>query len=174
MCLSADKVFMLEDKVMRQPGLYLMWTILYIVNLICLSVDSSTGPLRDFNVICAIFSTIYTAVSSVNVIYGNNKSSTMLLVAGPIHQYSTWLLLSYYRGNVYSSSPVGSLNAVYTVVVGIFTLDMAMKTWIIALKPQYYLDYIKKDENNDNKNTVLNGDLTVQGNMNVNGAVSTL
>ena len=36
-----------------------------------------------------------------------------------------------------------------------------MKTWIIALKPQYYLDYIKKDENNDNKNTVLNGDLTV-------------
>ena len=42
MCLSADKVFMLEDKIMRQPGLYLMWTVLFLVNLICLSVDSYT------------------------------------------------------------------------------------------------------------------------------------
>ena len=171
MCLSADNVFMLEDKVMRQPGLYLMWTILYIVNLSCLSVDSSTGPLRDFNVICSIFSTIYTAVSSVNVIYGNNKSSTMLLIAGPIHQYSTWLLLAYYGGNVYSSSPIGVLNGVYTVVVGIFTMDMVMKTWTIALKPQYYLDYIKEDKG---KNTVIGGDLTVEGNVVVNGGMQSV
>ena len=102
MCLSADKVFMLEDKIMKQPGLYLMWTILFVINLICLGVDSTTGPIRDFNVLAQFLSTIYSIVSSVNNIYGNKLPSTMLLTAGPVHQYSTWLLLAYYRGNVYS------------------------------------------------------------------------
>ena len=145
MCLSADKVFMLEDRVMKHPGLYGMWTILYVVNLICLAVDTTTGPTRDFNILCSILSTIYTAVSSYNSIYGNNMPSSMLLMAGPIHQYSTWLLLAYYRGDVYCHhSAVGSLNAVYTFVVGVFTLDMVIKTWRLAINPDYYLDYVKK------------------------------
>ena len=33
MCLSADKLFALEDRFMKQLGLYTMWTILYIINL---------------------------------------------------------------------------------------------------------------------------------------------
>ena len=33
MCLSADKLFKLEDGLMKSPGLYAMWTILYVVNL---------------------------------------------------------------------------------------------------------------------------------------------
>ena len=144
MCLSADKLFMLEDGVMKHPGLYGMWTILYVVNLICLAVDTTTGPVRDFNILCSLLSTIYTAVSSYNSIYGNNMPSSMLLMAGPIHQYSTWLLLTYYRGDVYSTSPVGSLNAVYTFVVGVFTLDMVVKTWTVAINPDYYLNYVNK------------------------------
>lgn len=155
MCLSADKLFALEDRFMKQPGLYTMWTILYLVNLICLSTDSTTGPVRDFNVVCSIFSTIYTAVSSCNNIYGNKKPSTMLLIAGPVHQYSTWLLLTYYRGNVYSSSPVGSLNVVYTFVVGVFTLDMMLKTWTVAINPSYYLDYVNKKNEVVNTNQVV-------------------
>ena len=146
MCLSADKVFMLEDKIMKQPGLYLMWTILFVINLICLGVDSTTGPIRDFNVLAQFLSTIYSIVSSVNNIYGNKLPSTMLLTAGPVHQYSTWLLLSYYRGNVYSSSPLGIYNGVVTVVIGVFTADMVMKTWIVAINPKYYLDYVDKQE----------------------------
>lgn len=144
MCLSADKVFMMEDKIMRQPGLYLMWTILFVVNLICLSIDSTTGPIRDFNVLAQFLSTIYTLVSSVNNIYGNKLPSTMLLTAGPVHQYTTWLLLAYYRGNVYSSSAIGIYNGVVTVVIGIFTADMVIKTWTVAINPKYYLDYVKK------------------------------
>lgn len=146
MCLSADKVFMLEDKIMKQPGLYLMWTILFVINLICLGVDSTTGPIRDFNVLAQFLSTIYSIVSSVNNIYGNKLPSTMLLTAGPVHQYSTWLLLAYYRGNVYSSSPLGIYNGVVTVVIGVFTADMVMKTWIVAINPKYYLDYVDKQE----------------------------
>ncbi len=155
MCLSADKLFKLEDGVMKHPGLYTMWTILYIVNLLCLSLDSTTGSIRDFNLICSLLSTIYTAVSSYNTIYGNKMPSSMLLMAGPIHQYSTWLLLTYYRGDVYSTSPVGSLNAVYTFVVGVFTLDMVVKTWTVAINPDYYLNYVNKqtkaitDENSE-------------------------
>ncbi len=147
MCLSADKLFKLEDGLMKSPGLYAMWTILYVVNLICLALDSTTGPVRDFNILCSLLSTSYTAVSSYNTIYGNKMPSSMLLMAGPIHQYSTWLLLSYYRGDVYSTSPVGSLNAVYTFVVGVFTADMVMKTWIVAINPKYYLGYLNKQQN---------------------------
>ncbi len=147
MCsITADKLFFLEDKLMRQRGLYLMWTILYVLNLICLSADTTTGPIRDFNLISSLLSTIYTGVSSVNTIYGNKKPSTFLLIAGPVHQYSTWLLLTYYRGAVYSSSPVGSLNVIYTLVVGIFTIDMVIKTWVTAVNPKYYLDYANKEE----------------------------
>lgn len=144
MCLSADKLFKLEDGVMKHPGLYTMWTILYIVNLLCLALDSTTGPVRDFNILCSLLSTSYTAVSSYNSIYGNKMPSSMLLMAGPIHQYSTWLLLTYYRGDVYSTSPVGSFNAVYTFVVGVFTLDMVVKTWTVAINPDYYLNYVNK------------------------------
>ena len=68
----------------------------------------------------------------------------MLLTAGPVHQYSSWLLLAYYRGNVYGSSPLGVLNGVNTFVVGIFTIDMVIKTWASALYPNYYLDYANK------------------------------
>ncbi len=160
MCLSADKVFMLEDKVMKQPGLYLMWTILFIVNLICLSIDSTTGPIRDFNVLAQFLSTIYSLVSSVNNIYGNKLPSTMLLSAGPVHQYTTWLLLAYYRGNVYSSSPIGIYNGVVTVVIGIFTTDMVIKTWTVAINPKYYLDYVKKET--DVKDTVQQEEVNVE------------
>tara|TARA_B100000519_G_C14108292_1_gene374472 strand:+ start:358 stop:825 length:468 start_codon:yes stop_codon:yes gene_type:complete len=143
-CITADKLFCLEDKFMKQGGLYAMWTMLFIANLICLSVDSATGPVRDFNVLTAILSTIYCGVSSANVIYGNKLPSSLLLMAGPVHQYSSWLLLAYYRGNVYGSSPLGVLNGVNTFVVGIFTIDMVIKTWASALYPNYYLDYANK------------------------------
>lgn len=146
MCLSAKKLFSLEDVFMKQPGLYAMWTILYIVNLICLATDSTTGSVRDFNIASSLLSTIYTSVSTVNTVYGNQKPSTMLLTAGPIHQYSTWLLLAYHGGDVYGTSSLGVLNAVYTVVVGVFTVDMVLKTWIVAVNPKYYLDYIKPTE----------------------------
>ena len=69
--------------------------------------------------------------------------STLLVTAGPLHQYSFWILLSYFRGDVYSSSEIGVLNVVYTIVVGIFTLDMVIKTWLITLNPETYLNYVK-------------------------------
>ena len=52
-----------------------------------------------------------------------------LITIGPVHQYSTWLLLAYHRGNVYGTNSLGVMNAVYTVVVGIFSLDMFIKTY---------------------------------------------
>ena len=143
MCLSADKLFALEDRFIKQPGLYALWTILYVVNLLCLASDSSTGPVRDFNIMSWILSTVYCTVSTANNIYGNKLPSSMLLIAGPIHQYSGWLLLAYYRGAVYGSTSLGVLNAVYTFVLAVFTADMVLKSWTVAIKPQYYLDYVK-------------------------------
>ena len=68
-------------------------------------------------------------MSSINNIYGSGKPSFGLVTAGPVHQYSTWLLLAYHRGNVYGANSLGVMNGVYTVVVAVFSVDMFIKTW---------------------------------------------
>lgn len=135
---------MLEDKILKQPGLYGMWSILYLANIITLCTDSVQGPVRDFNLYTSLLSHIYTSVSGANVIYGNKKPSSLLMIAGPLHQYTFWMLLAYYRGNVYGSSPVGVINVIHTVVVAIFTLDMVVKTWLLSINPNSYLDYVNE------------------------------
>ena len=52
-------------------------------------------------------------------------------------------MLAYYGGNVYSATPLGIYNGVLTVVVGVFTADMVIKSWTVAINPDYYLDYVK-------------------------------
>ncbi len=121
-----------------------MWAALFVLNMGCLISDSTVGSHRDFNLVSSLLSTIYCGASGGVAIYGNNLPSSVLIIAGPVHQYSTWLLLGYYRGDVYGSSPVRMMNALYTVVVGIFTLDMMVKTWIVSLWPSYYLNYAKQ------------------------------
>ena len=64
--MAFHHLFQLEDKIMRLPGLYLMWTILYISNLTALLVDDTQGPSRDFNVWANAISVIYGGFSSLN------------------------------------------------------------------------------------------------------------
>ena len=131
---------------MKMPGLYGLWTALFITNLAVLGHDVTTGASRDFNLYTALISTLYCGVASWNTIYGTNKPSSMLLMVGPVHQYSFWLLLAYYRGAVYGSHPLGVLNVVYTAIVGVFSLDMVAKTWYLSVSPKVYLDYVEDDE----------------------------
>ena len=138
-----QKMYALEDNYMRMPGLYAMWTALFITNVAVLAVDDTTGPSRDFNLYTALMSTLYCGAASYNTIYGNGKPSSMLMIAGPVHQYCFWILLAFYQGDVYGKHEVGVMNAVNTAVVGLFSLDMVMKTWFLAAAPQKYLDYIK-------------------------------
>lgn len=142
-----EKLFMLEDKILKQPGLYGMWSMLYLANIIVLCLDSTQGSIRNFNIFTTLLSHIYTSVSGANVIYGNKKPSSLLLIAGPLHQYAFWMLLAFYRGDVYSSSAVGIMNIVHTVVVAVFTLDMILKTWLISINPNAYLDYVNNKDN---------------------------
>ena len=138
-----QKMYALEDTYMRMPGLYAMWTALFITNVAVLALDDTTGPSRDFNLYTALMSTLYCGAASYNTIYGNGKPSSMLMIAGPVHQYCFWILLAFYQGDVYGKHEVGVMNAVNTAVVGLFSLDMVMKTWFLAAAPQKYLDYIK-------------------------------
>ena len=51
--MKAEKLFQLEDKWMKLPGLYTMWTILYIADLCVLSVDShKVAEILTFVPIC--------------------------------------------------------------------------------------------------------------------------
>jgi quinol monooxygenase YgiN len=141
--MQTKTLFMMEDTLLGQSGLYAMWTILYISNLIVLAEDDTKGPSRDFNIIANGLSVLYCGLSGANMIYGNKLPSTMLMVIGPIHQYLFWMLFAYYgAGDVLGSHPIGVYNWVTLFVVGLFTVDMVGKTWLLSLNPQKYIDYV--------------------------------
>jgi hypothetical protein len=140
-----DKFFCLEDKVLKLPGLYGLWSVLYFSNFVCLLCDSTIGPVRNFNILANGFSVIYCIGAGLNNIYGNQLPSTLLITAGPVHQYLYWALLGYFGGSsVFSSSPLGVMNWINSIVVGIFTLDMIFKTWLVTLYTKSYLEYVTK------------------------------
>ena len=144
--MEAQKLFYLEDKIMKLPGLYLMWTILFVANFVSLLVDDTQGVSRDFNIWSNAISVIYCSLASVNNIFGNKMPSSMLLIAGPIHQYLHWLLFAYFGGSdVLGSHAVGVMNWISLFVVGIFSIDMIIKTWVITIYPNYYTDYVKRE-----------------------------
>tara|TARA_B100001248_G_scaffold256598_1_gene237864 strand:+ start:2850 stop:3320 length:471 start_codon:yes stop_codon:yes gene_type:complete len=156
--MEAQKLFYLEDKIMKLPGLYLMWTILFVANFVSLLVDDTQGVSRDFNVWSNAISVIYGSLASVNNIFGNKMPSSMLLIAGPVHQYLHWLLFAYFGGSdVLGSHAVGVMNWISLFVVGIFSIDMIIKTWVIAIYPNYYTDYVRQElqQNNNNNNDNL-------------------
>ena len=154
MPISASTLFAMEDRLMKMRGLYTMWCCCFAAALGALGSDTTTGPSRDFLLITSAFSTLYCSLASYNTIYGNGKPSSMLLMAGPVHQYTFWLLLAYYRGDVYGSNPVGVMNAVHTSLVSVFNLDLFVKTWLLACHPQKYLDYIEAEQEADNDEAV--------------------
>ncbi len=157
----SEKLFFLEDKIMKLPGLYTMWTVLYIANFIVLLSDDTQGKSRDFNVWSNAASVIYCSLASVNTIFGNKMPSTMLLIAGPVHQYLHWLLFAYYGGaDVLGSHPIGVMNWISVFVVGVFTIDMIIKTWLISIKPDFYNNYVRNHINNEQ----LNNDTKVSTN----------
>ncbi len=157
--MEAQKLFYLEDKLMKLPGLYLMWTILFVANFVSLLVDDTQGVIRNFNIFTNSVSVIYCSIASVNNIYGNQLPSSTLLIAGPVHQYLHWLLFAYFGGtDVLSSSAVGVMNWISLFVVGIFSIDMIIKTWILSINPNYYTNYLKQiteKQNNNSEDTNL-------------------
>lgn len=154
--MQTKTLFMMEDRILGQCGLYTMWTMLYISNLIVLFVDDTIGPSRDFNIIANGLSVLYCGASCANMIYGNKLPSTMMLTIGPIHQYIFWLLFAYYGGDaVLGSHPIGVYNWVTLFIVGLFTLDMVVKSWYLSIHPSRYIKYM--GEQIASKSEVNNG-----------------
>tara|TARA_B100000941_G_C28430086_1_gene513732 strand:- start:441 stop:902 length:462 start_codon:yes stop_codon:yes gene_type:complete len=143
-------LFKIEDKIIRLPGLYTLWTIIFVANLVSLFVDDTTGPVRNFNIIANGFSVIYPAAASINNIYGNGLPSTVLVSAGPLHQYLFWMLFAFFGGkDVLSDSELGTMNWISLIVVGGFSADMWIKTWYVALNRDKYLEYVKENTPNN-------------------------
>ena len=120
--------FKIEDHILKLPGLYTLWTIIFIANLTSLFVDDTTGSVRDFNILVNGLSVIYPAAASLNNIYGNGLPSSVLVTAGPVHQYLFWMLFAYFGGkDVLSSSALGTMNWISLFIVGGFSVDMFFK-----------------------------------------------
>lgn len=143
--MQTKTLFMMEDSLLGQCGLYTMWSLLYITNLIILSTDDTVGPSRDFNIITNGLSVLYCGAASANIIYGNKLPSTMMMTIGPIHQYLFWMLFVYYgKDDVLGSHPIGVYNWVTVIIVGLFTADMVTKSWFLSWNPKNYLEYMKE------------------------------
>ena len=135
-------LFFPEDKIVKLPGLYLLWTCIYVSNLVVLFVDGKEDESRTFNMIANGLSVIYTGAAGMNTVFGNGIPSSLFVTAGPIHQYLYWMLLAFYKpSNVLGSHPIGVMNWVTTFVVGLFSLDMVIKTWLVTLFPDTYIEY---------------------------------
>ena len=78
--MNTELLFKFEDKIMRQPGLYAMWTGLFIANLAVLLNDNTQGVSRDFNITVNMLSLLYGGFSSWNNIFGNGKPSKYLTI----------------------------------------------------------------------------------------------
>jgi len=145
--MKIETLFLVEDKIFKQAGLYALWTLIFVSNFVVLLCDGTVDESRHFNVLVNGFSVVYGSVASVNTIYGNKLPSTLLLVGGPLHQYLYWILFAYFKGTpVLGRHPIGVMNWVSTVVVGFFTLDMVIKTWVVTLYPNSYLEYSKNND----------------------------
>ena len=146
--VSTETLYMMEDRIMQTRGLYFMSFCCYVASLGCLAAeghdDINAENRRAFLLYTTLISTLYWSISTANTIYGNGKPSTMIMIAGPIHQFTFWLFLAYFRGHVYGKDPAGVLNTVHTVMVGAFNLDLFVKTWLLALKPENYREYLNK------------------------------
>ncbi len=152
--MNLENLFILEDKILGQCGLYAMWTVLYVTNLIVLTEDDTKGPSRDFNIIANGLSVLYCGAAGANMIFGNRLPSSMMLTIGPIHQYLFWLLFVYYGpGDVLGSHPIGVYNWITIFIVGIFSFDMVMKTWLLSYQPDKYKKYIVKSIKNRMKSS---------------------
>ena len=134
---------MMEDKFMGHHGLYLFWTCIYVAILGCLFSSDVTGSSRKFLLLTSLISMIFPTISCANKIYGNKLPSSFLLIGGPIYEYSFWMLLAYYRADVYGTDAVGVMNAVGTVITALFTADMLVKTWYYAIYPKNYDAYVE-------------------------------
>jgi hypothetical protein len=143
--VEAKTLFTVEDRLMKLPGLYAMWTVVFVSNFLALLSDDTQGVSRDFNVWANGLSVLYCGLASANNIYGNGMPSTMLLTVGPIHQYSFWHLFAYYGGaDVLGNHPIGVMNWVGCILVGLFTVDMIVKTWYLTLDPTRYHKYVQQ------------------------------
>ena len=140
---TVKSLHMLEDKILGMTGLYTLWTILYISSLISLSVDNEDSRARNFLTLSSGMSCGYTSISSVINIYGNGLPSSMMLIVNPIFLYIYWLLVVYNWGDVYINSPSGIMNIINSVIMGIFSVDMLLKTWLYSLYSSSYRKYVK-------------------------------
>ena len=149
-----DKLFCLSDQVIGNGGLYALWCILYLCNIVALSTDSTGVPgdssqsainTRQFNFYTSLISHIYLFASSSNIIYGNTLPSSFMAISGHVHQFSFWLILSYYRGDIFHNwGAVAVINTILCCVVTVFTFDTVIKSWAIVLWPKRYRDYVEK------------------------------
>lgn len=141
--IETKHIFFMEDRIFKMPGLYLLWTCIYIANFVALIVDDTYGAVRTFNVLGNGLSVIYTGSAGFNAIYGNDTPSTLLVIPGPIHQYAFWVIFAYFRGDVFSNSPIGVMNYISCIIVGLFSVDMVFKTWYVTLNTKTYLKYVQ-------------------------------
>jgi len=141
--MSYTFLFLPEDKIIKLPGLYLLWSCIYISNLVVLFSDGTDDASRTFNMIANGLSVIYPGAAGLNTVFGNQVPSSLFISAGPIHQYLYWMLLAFFKPrNVFGSHPIGVMNWVSTIIVGLFTVDMVIKTWLVTLYQDTYLSYL--------------------------------
>ena len=142
--MQTKKLFMLEDSIIREVGLYILWTTLFLMNTITMLSDDVQGNTRNFCFWVNIIGVLYPSMSCVNKIYGNGMPSTMMMSIGAIYQYAFWFIFAYYGGDVFGDTALGTVNYINVGLAAVFTVDMLVKTWFFVLRKDEYLRYVRE------------------------------
>ena len=67
--MSYTFLFYPEDNIVKLPGLYLLWTCIYVSNLVILFVDGTEDESRSFNMIANGLSVVYCGAAGMNSIF---------------------------------------------------------------------------------------------------------
>ena len=118
------------------------------------NADFSSLNCRNFNLYTSLISHVYLIASAYNNIFGNKLPSSFMHLAGPAHQFSFFLLIAYYQGNVFGDrwGALAVVNVIYVIVVSVFCVDTVIKSWCLALYPTDYQKYVKKWKKKEDEN----------------------
>ena len=122
-----DNIHYVDDKLLGYRFGYFFWLSLYIVNVVVLSVDSTTGPQREYLTNTSLMSVLTLVYYSYNQFKGNPASVPGLHAAG-------------------AEALARLLYAAHLVVAGLFGVSKLGETIHTLWNPNVYLEYVQRQK----------------------------
>ena len=141
-----DNLHYVDDKLLGYRFGYFFWLSLYIVNVVVLSVDSTTGPQREYLTNTSLMSVLTLVYYSFNQFKGN-PASVPGLHAGGAEALARLLYAAHLDwSEIVGTNTIGVWNFVLLVVAGLFGVSKLGENIHTLWNPNVYLEYVQRQK----------------------------